>query len=186
MRICFMGNFSKVLRILIAIHFGIGGIALLFVLPHLGGMTDTEKVLTIVGLVLVVLIFVYNLACLIKDENIIWEAISNGSSGNFWSAIGRFFLAIPKGIWWAICGIGFLIAWPFKKLYNLIKNGSKNGGKEKKVKLNIKDKSTKKMLRKKEKNEKLESVLFKVNIITNMAKGYQEKKQNKDMLLMKE
>ena len=146
-----MGNFSKVLRILIAIHFGIGGIALLFVLPHLGGMTDTEKVLTIVGLVLVVLIFVYNLACLIKDENIIWEAISNGSSGNFWSAIGRFFLAIPKGIWWAICGIGFLIAWPFKKLYNLIKNGSKNGGKEKKVKLNIKDKSTKKNVEKERK-----------------------------------
>ena len=146
-----MGNFSKVLRILIAIHFGIGGIALLFVLPHLGGMTDTEKVLTIVGLVLVVLIFVYNLACLIKDENIIWEAISNGSSGNFWSAIGKFFLAIPKGIWWAICGIGFLIAWPFKKLYNLIKNGSKNGGKEKKVKLSRKDELTKKNVEKERK-----------------------------------
>lgn len=146
-----MGNFSKVLRILIAIHLGIGGIALLFVLPHLGGMTDTEKVLTIVGLVLVVLIFVYNLACLIKDENIIWEAISNGSSGNFWSAIGRFFLAIPKGIWWVICGIGFLIAWPFKKLYNLIKNSSKNGGKEKKVKLSRKDKLTKKNVEKERK-----------------------------------
>ena len=148
-----MGNFSKVIRILIAIHFGIGGIALLFVLPHLGGMTDTEKVLTIVGLAVVVLIFVYNLICLIRDENIILEAISNGHNGSardFFGAIGNFFVAIGKGIWWAICGIGFLIAWPFKKLYNLIKNGTKNSGK---IKTSRKDKMTKRDIEKERKKK---------------------------------
>jgi len=139
-----MGNFSKVLRILIAIHFGIGGIALFFVLPSLGGMTDTEKVLTIVGLVLVVVIFIYNLICLIRDENIIWEAISNGrdtSSGGFFAKVGRFLLVIPKGIWWVVCGIVFLIIWPFRKIYKIFRYGighkikiAKENKKEKQVK----------------------------------------------------
>ena len=176
-----MGNFSKVLRILIAIHFGIGAIALLFVLPNLGGMTGTERTLTIIGFILVVVIFVYNLVCLIKDENIILETISNGGSGDFWSNVGRFFLAIPKGIWWAICGIGFLISWPFVKIHSLVKNGSKNGKKEKnaKQKQSRENKTAKREFEKKQQSKEAKINLIKSQYYAKYGKQMSQQEAEK-------
>ena len=115
-----MNGFSKFLRIVVVIFVGVLIISLAFtIFPQFGSPGSVGmKILYVFLFVLIIAFWIYNLVCLIINENIIAGLISDGTI-NF-GAIGKFLVMIPKGIWWFLSSLFMLLIWPFKSLKSVL------------------------------------------------------------------
>ena len=80
-----MGRIAKVLRIILAVYCGIVvfGLFMVLVTSAFSESPDWGKFLIILAFVLTIIVLIYDVICLIKDENIILEAIQSGNIGDF-------------------------------------------------------------------------------------------------------
>lgn len=99
-----MGRIAKVLRIILAVYCGIVvfGLFMVLVTSAFSESPDWGKFLIILAFVLTIIILIYDVICLIKDENIILEAIQSGNIGDFFENLGSIiaapFIALGNGI----------------------------------------------------------------------------------------
>lgn len=131
-----MGGFSRFLRYVFAIVFGV--IAFGLFISLVGGGMDATAANIIITIILTI-ICVYNIICLKVDSNLLIDAIADGNLefSGFFGAIGQFFVIVGKGIRMVFVfigkGIGMVfmalfvaVSWPIKKLAHATSNGAKS------------------------------------------------------------
>lgn len=135
-----MSGFGRVVRWIITVISGIAClISFIFLLVGIfGGKWGSQGWSSLIVFLLSTPVLIYSIACLVRDENIISEAISGG---DFFSSTGSFFAVVGKGIFigfkYLFIGLFYVLASPvigIIALVKLIKDKSQPRNKTKKVK----------------------------------------------------
>ena len=137
-----MNIFSKIFRIASAIFTGIMIISMSFMMFPLSKVGDIGAAIALMIVYILMIVFwIYNLICLITDQNIIYDAITTGDIdvGAFFGTIGKGILLIPKGIWWLLSSLFFIILIPFRYLFVGIKKLFGKSGSIKTIRKNKKN-----------------------------------------------
>ena len=130
-----MSGFARILRIIISVFFGIVVFSLLLTLL-LNKIEGIGILYMILSMLLCGGILAYNIICLVRDENLILDAISGRSVSISWEGVGHVLLIIAAIIFFPITIIVLLVLW----INDLVKkNKAKNKKKKKSYKYRYKE-----------------------------------------------